>query len=189
MISALEYAIANFGSVATLVATTPDQNFTPASAWFDLDTESAHSASASRIILRSDLARPRFVANIAVQYFSFEDADAIRLGDLDTTLDIGALPASTILSHDLDLDGYMCIDEGTYAADGHDLRVRRVQVAFRTPADGKSALSIFTGTTTVDQCVDISQEIIEMEERWLKKTIQTSGGNQRHTSPEDWQCG
>ncbi|GAC53596.1 hypothetical protein [Gordonia amicalis] len=177
MIAALEYALVNFGSVATLVATTRDQDFVSPPAWYDWDAEAAHVAGASRVLIRSKEPPPQFAANIAIQYFRFDTGDAIRLGDLDTALDIAALPESTPLAHHVDVDGYLCRDEGTYTSNGLALRVLRVQAAFSTPMDGKSALSIFTATTTSDTWYDIEQEILEMEKHWLARTIHNSGGN------------
>lgn len=174
MIAALEHVIANYGGSVTLHATTPESDFVASPAWYDLEPDKAHQASASRILLRSEADTPEFVSNIAVQLFSFEISHAIKLGDLDTTLDILALPEATVLSHDVGRDGYLCTDEGAYTTDDLDLRVRRSQVAFNT-VDGRSALSVFTGTTLTKHWDDVAKEILEMEERWLMKAAPTNG--------------
>lgn len=78
MIAAIEYAIVNLGSAATLRASTPALHFTPASSWYDLDTQAAHEAMASRVLLRAESPAPEFVSNVAVQYFSLGPVDVIR---------------------------------------------------------------------------------------------------------------
>ncbi|MEE3850026.1 acetyltransferase [Gordonia sp. LSe1-13] len=140
-----------------------------------MDTEAAHAAMASRVLLRSETPVPPFVANVAIQYFSLDTTEVIRLSEIDTSLDISALGDATILEHTVDRDGYLCIDDGTYTSDDNALRVRRSQMTYRLP-DGQSALSILTATTTVSVWDAIESEIKEMEDQWLTTTaVPTSG--------------
>ncbi|MXP21896.1 acetyltransferase [Gordonia sp. HNM0687] len=176
MISVIEYAIVNLGAPATLRATTPSLDFTPPPAWYDLDTDRAHAASASRVLLRSETPTPPFVSNVAIQYFNLDTTQVIRLSEIDTTLDIAALGGATILGHETEYDGYLCSDEGIYTAADNNLRVRRSQLSYQTP-DGSAALTIFTATTTLARWDTVETEIKEMEHQWLTTTIPTSGVN------------
>ncbi|GAA3704237.1 acetyltransferase [Gordonia hankookensis] len=174
MIAATEYAIARFGCTVTLCATTESLDFTPAPGWYELDAESAHAAMASRVLLRSATPTPRFVPNVAVQYFDLGQTDVIDLAEIDTGFDIGALDSGRILTSDVRPDGNLSVDEGTYRADGEGLRVRRSQLAYLTPV-GHSMLSIVTATTAVDDWDSTEFEIRDMEERWIRTTIPASG--------------
>ncbi|MCR5978184.1 acetyltransferase [Gordonia jinghuaiqii] len=169
MISAIEYAIVNLGSTATLRASTPELDFVPPAAWYDLDNDTAHKSMASRVLLRSENPTPVFASNVVIQYFDLGQCDVIRLSEIDTTLDISALDEAHVLNHAADLDGYSCVDDGTYQADGTDLRIRRAQLSYAT-ASGNSMLSIFTATTTETTWPTTEPEIKEMETRWLRKT-------------------
>lgn len=176
MISAIEYAIVNLGSTATLRASTPALEFLPPAAWYDLDNEEAHDSMASRVLLRSESPIPAFASNVVIQYFDLGQCEVVRLSEIDTTLDISALEQSVVLDHTVDLDGYLCVDEGTYRTGGFDLRVRRAQLAYST-AQGTSMLAILTATTSESAWDSTQSEITEMETRWLQKTTnRTSGG-------------
>lgn len=175
VISAIEYGIVNYGATATLRATTPELYFLPGDAWYDLDSDAAHNAMASRVLLRSEARPPVFVSNVVVQYFTLGRNDIIRLSEIDTTLDITALEDAVVLGHTSSLNGYRCTDEGTYTADNLELRVHRSQIAYAT-ANGDSALSIFTGTTPGSEWEQIEQEITEMEDRWLKTITNSAAG-------------
>ncbi|MGC4962805.1 acetyltransferase [Gordonia sp. DT101] len=174
MIAATEYAIVRFGCTVTLCATTESLDFTPPPAWYELDAESAHAAMASRVLLRSTTPTLRFVPNVAVQYFDLGTTDVIDLAEIDTSFDIGALDSGTILNHGVRPDGNLSVDEGTYRADGEELRVRRSQLAYLTPA-GHSMLSILTATTADGDWNSMEFEIREMEERWIRTTTPPSG--------------
>ncbi len=176
VIAAIEYAIVNLGSTATLRASTPTLDFLPAPAWYDMDTETAHEASASRVLLRSESPVPEFVSNVVVQYLDLGPIDVLRLDTLDTTLDIAALQNATVLSHSTHRDGYLCVDDGNYTAEGRELRLRRSQLAYRG-SEGNSMLSLFTGTVPIADWDRVISEITEMEDRWLRTTTTTSGGN------------
>lgn len=170
MISALEYAYANYGSTATLHSLLPEMKFTPASAWYDADEASCREAMASRILLRSESPLPPFVSNVVAQYFTISSIEPIRLAEIDTSLDITALPEALVLSHSTDLDGYLCVDEGSYVASNLDLHLRRSQLAYRTPS-GQSALAILTATATSEMWGLIETELQELEQQWLSATI------------------
>ncbi len=176
MISAIEYAIVNLGSTATLRASTPTLDFLPAPAWYAMDADTAHEANASRVLLRSESPVPEFVSNVVVQYFDLGPIDVLRLSTLDTTLDIAALQDAAVLNHSAHRDGYLCADDGSYRAEGRELRLRRSQLAYRG-SDGHSMLSLFTGTVPITDWDRLKSEITEMEDRWLRTTTTTSGGN------------
>ncbi|ROZ99291.1 acetyltransferase [Gordonia sp. OPL2] len=174
MIAATEYAIARYGCTVTLCATTELLDFAPPAAWYDLDSRSAHDAMASRVLLRSVDPIPRFVPNVAIQYFDLGATDVIDLAEIDTGFDIGALDGGTILSHAVTPDGRLSVDEGTYHAGEAELRVRRSQLAYVTTA-GDSMLSILTATAAVSDWDSADYEIKDMEESWLKVTTQSTG--------------
>lgn len=175
MISAIEYAIVNLGSSATLRASKPELDFLPPAAWYDLDTDTAHKSMASRVLLRSENPTPAFVSNVVIQYFDLGQCEVIRLSEIDTTLDISALEESAVLNHTVASDGYLCIDDGTYRAGAFDLRIRRAQLAYLT-ADRTSMLAMFTATATDSTWNTVDSEIREMEERWLQKTTNRTSG-------------
>jgi len=170
VIAAPEYAIANFAATAELRATSAELTFNPPPAWYDLETSAAHGAMASRVLLRAEMPPAMFVSNVVVQYFTLGDIEPVRLSVLDTSLDITALPHATVIGHTVDRDGYFCTDDGVYTAQDTELRVRRAQLAYRTPT-GQSALTIFTATTTVSAAETVQSEIREMEDQWLTTTI------------------
>jgi hypothetical protein len=175
VISAIEYAIVNLGSTATLRASTPESNFAPPAAWYDLDNDTAHKSMASRVLLRSESPTPAFVSNVVIQYFDLGKCEVIRLSEIDTTLDIAALPEAVVLDHTVESGGYLCVDDGTYRAGDLELRIRRAQVAYPTP-QGTSILAIFTATSTQSAWNTVEYEITEMEERWLQKTTNPTSG-------------
>ncbi|GAB08414.1 hypothetical protein GOARA_011_00300 [Gordonia araii NBRC 100433] len=174
MIYVMEHAIANYGSVATLRASTPELDFVPPLAWYYLGVEEAHRYMASRVLLRSSDPPPPFVPNVAIQYFSLGITEVIRVGELDTTMDLQALGAE-VVDHEVGRDGYLCVDSGTYSADGQDLQVRRSQLTYSVPGD--SMLAVFTATATVDEWGAVELEISTMEDSWLAVTIPTSGSD------------
>ncbi|MDS1114097.1 acetyltransferase [Gordonia westfalica] len=188
MISAVEYAVVNLGAIATLRASTPQLDFLAHHSWYDLDVDSAHRSMASRVLLRSESPEPDFTSNLVIQHFSLGRTEVVRLSELDTTLDIAALGDAVVLNHAVDLNGYLCVDDGTYRADGFQLFVRRSQLAYAS-ADGKSMLSILTATTPEQTWMTTNSEITEMEGRWLQTiTNTTSGASQGPTSPESSRC-
>jgi hypothetical protein len=173
VISAIEYAIVNYGATAKLHAVTAELEFIPSVFWYDMDPEAAHQASASRVLLRAEEPTPPFVANVVLQYFSFGEVPPIPLGSLDTTLDFTPLDGAEILGHQVLDDGYRCVDDAEYTSGGIDLRVRRTQLSYQM-ADFGSALAIYTATTTVAAWGDVEREIIEMEEQWQTRTTRIS---------------
>lgn len=176
MISAIEYAIVNLRSTAILRASTPELDFVPSAAWYDLDSDSAHKSMASRVLLRSESPTPPFVSNVVIQYFDVGQCEVIRLSEIDTTLDISALKDAVVLDHAVASDGYLCVDDGTYRSEGFDLRIRRAQMAYPSP-QGASMLAMFTATTSESAWDSTQSEITEMETRWLQRTTnRTRGG-------------
>ncbi|MFL1600361.1 acetyltransferase [Gordonia amicalis] len=176
VIAALEYAIANFAATAELRASSVSADFVPPPAWYDMETDVAHSAMASRVLLRSETPPPTFVSNTVIQYFTLGDIDPIRLSTIDTTLDIQALPGATVVDHTVGRNGYLCADYGGYVADGLNLHVRRSQLAYLT-STGQSALAIFTATAPVPVWETIESEIREMEDLWLTKISTPTSGD------------
>lgn len=172
MIYVIEHAIANYGSVATLRASTQELDFVPPAAWYSLGADEARRYMASRVLVRSTRPMPRFVANVAVQYFSLGIDDVIRIGDLDTTMDLQALDAE-LLDHQVHANGYLCVDTGRYRTDGSDVRVRRSQLTYAVPGD--SMLAILTATAAEEDWDAIEPEITMMEDGWLTTTTPTSG--------------
>lgn len=173
MIAAIEYVIVNHGVPAKLHAVTPELEFVPSVSWYDMESEAAQQASASRVLLRPEEPLPPFVANVVIQYFSLGDVPPVPVGDLDTTLDFTPLDAAEILSHQVLDHGSRCVDDAEYTSDGIDLRVQRTQMAYQM-ADFGSALAIYTATTTRAAWNELERDIIEMEEKWRTRTTRIS---------------
>ncbi|QMU21524.1 acetyltransferase [Gordonia rubripertincta] len=173
MISAIEYAIVNYGASAKLHAVTPELYFVPPIGWCDMDPKAAQQASASRVLLRSEEPAPPFVANVVLQYFSFGEVPPVPVGDLDTTLDFTPLDAAEVLGHQVLDDGFRCVDDAEYTSGGIELRVRRAHLAYEM-TDFGSALAIYTATTTITAWNALERDIIEMEEKWRTRTTRIS---------------
>ncbi|GAB08413.1 acetyltransferase [Gordonia araii NBRC 100433] len=174
MIYVVEHVVANYGGDPQLRANTSELDFALPSAWYDLGVGEAHRYMASRVLLRSSEPTPPFVPNVAIQYISLGITEVIRVGELDTTMDLHALDAE-VIDHEVRCGGYLCVDTGTYSTDGFEVKTRRSQLTYSVPGD--SMLAILTATAALDGWDAVELEIATMEDGWLTATIPTDGSD------------